>query len=106
MRVQSVLADVIGFGQATAEQLVARGASVVIADIQDDLGQSVAARLGVTYKHCNITCAALYLSFFLILAAEILFLRARLAVPALFEKQDAKMLDLEYLLGLPLGLLI
>ncbi len=45
-----------GIGAATAERFVAEGARVVIADIQDDIGEAVAAGLGdhAVYRHCDV----------------------------------------------------
>jgi 3alpha(or 20beta)-hydroxysteroid dehydrogenase len=46
-----------GIGEATARRMVARGASVVIADIRDDLGRAVADGLGpaARYVHLDVT---------------------------------------------------
>ena len=46
-----------GIGLATAELFVAEGARVLIADIQDERGQALAARLGdaARYQHCDVT---------------------------------------------------
>uniref|UniRef100_A0A0D9XYB0 Ketoreductase domain-containing protein n=1 Tax=Leersia perrieri TaxID=77586 RepID=A0A0D9XYB0_9ORYZ len=46
-----------GIGKATAEEFIKNGAKVILADIQDDLGHSVAASLGpdATYTHCDVT---------------------------------------------------
>ncbi|XP_038883232.1 secoisolariciresinol dehydrogenase-like [Benincasa hispida] len=48
-----------GFGKSTARLFVRHGASVVIADIQDDLGRSLCEELGsektVSYVHCDVT---------------------------------------------------
>jgi NAD(P)-dependent dehydrogenase (short-subunit alcohol dehydrogenase family) len=46
-----------GFGAATSRLLVAEGASVVVADIQDDRGRAVADELGANavYVHCDVT---------------------------------------------------
>lgn len=46
-----------GIGEATAKRFVAEGASVVIADVQDALGQAVADGLGdaARYVHCDVT---------------------------------------------------
>src|SRR4051794_1803283 len=45
-----------GIGRATAEAFVAEGAKVVIADIQDELGEQVAAGLGsdAAYVHTDV----------------------------------------------------
>jgi NAD(P)-dependent dehydrogenase (short-subunit alcohol dehydrogenase family) len=44
-----------GLGEATARLLAARGASVVIADLQDDRGKSVADSIRGTYVHTDVT---------------------------------------------------
>lgn len=47
-----------GLGAGTARALVAQGARVVLADIQDEAGQALAHELGGTYVHCNVTAEA------------------------------------------------
>ncbi|THG19253.1 secoisolariciresinol dehydrogenase-like [Camellia sinensis] len=47
-----------GIGECTARLFAQHGAKVVIADIQDELGQSVSADIGLstcTYIHCDVT---------------------------------------------------
>ncbi|XP_035841184.1 secoisolariciresinol dehydrogenase isoform X2 [Helianthus annuus] len=47
-----------GIGEKTARLFVKHGAKVVIADIQDDLGQSVCEDIGLdkaTFIHCDVT---------------------------------------------------
>ena len=46
-----------GFGAATSRLLVAEGASVVVADIQDERGRAVAGDLGskAIFSHCDVT---------------------------------------------------
>lgn len=44
-----------GLGAGTARMLVAEGAKVVLADVQDELGQKLANELGQTYVHCDVT---------------------------------------------------
>lgn len=44
-----------GLGAGTARMLAANGASVVIADVQDEAGGSLAAELGQRYVHCDVT---------------------------------------------------
>lgn len=46
-----------GIGLATVERFVAEGASVLLADIQDDAGRAIAARIGdrVRFRHCDVT---------------------------------------------------
>ncbi|XP_062188378.1 momilactone A synthase-like [Phragmites australis] len=47
-----------GIGKATAAEFVRNGARVIIADVQDDLGRSVAAELGpdaACYTRCDVT---------------------------------------------------
>lgn len=46
-----------GLGAGTAKALVAKGAKVVIADVQDEAGHTLAAELGQTYIHCDVTQA-------------------------------------------------
>ncbi|PWA62496.1 (-)-isopiperitenol/(-)-carveol dehydrogenase [Artemisia annua] len=48
-----------GIGEATARLFASNGAFVVIADIQDELGQKVSNSIGpqhCTYFHCDISC--------------------------------------------------
>ncbi len=44
-----------GLGAGTARMLAAEGARVVLADLQDELGQAVAEELGQIYVHCDVT---------------------------------------------------
>ncbi|GAB2898843.1 3-hydroxyacyl-CoA dehydrogenase [Paralcaligenes sp. KSB-10] len=44
-----------GLGAGTARMLVAEGARVVLADLQDEAGQKLAAELGQVYVHCDVT---------------------------------------------------
>ncbi|HEU0229353.1 MAG TPA: 3-hydroxyacyl-CoA dehydrogenase [Burkholderiaceae bacterium] len=44
-----------GLGAGTVRMLVAEGAKVVLADIQDEAGQKLAAELGQAYVHCDVT---------------------------------------------------
>lgn len=46
-----------GIGLATVERFVAEGARVLLADIQDEAGQAIAARFGAAarYVHCDVT---------------------------------------------------
>nr|XP_051196524.1 momilactone A synthase-like [Lolium perenne] len=47
-----------GIGKATAEEFVKNGAKVVLADVQDDLGHALAAKLGAdsaSYTRCDVT---------------------------------------------------
>ncbi|TEA78073.1 3-hydroxyacyl-CoA dehydrogenase [Allopusillimonas ginsengisoli] len=44
-----------GLGAGTARMLVAEGAKVVLADVQDEAGEALAAELGQTYIHCDVT---------------------------------------------------
>src|SRR3546814_6375796 len=38
--------------------LVAEGAKVILADVQDEAGQQLASELGQTYVHCDVTSEA------------------------------------------------
>src|SRR3546814_9559929 len=44
-----------GLGAGTARMLVAEGAKVVLADVQDEAGEKLAKELGQTYVHCDVT---------------------------------------------------
>lgn len=44
-----------GLGAGTARALTAQGARVVLADVQEAAGQALAAELGQTYVHCDVT---------------------------------------------------
>ncbi len=44
-----------GLGAATARRLAGLGAHVVLADVQDAAGQSLAQQLGGTFEHCDVT---------------------------------------------------
>ncbi|CAM5190056.1 NAD(P)-dependent dehydrogenase (Short-subunit alcohol dehydrogenase family) OS=Castellaniella defragrans OX=75697 GN=HNR28_000361 PE=3 SV=1 [Castellaniella defragrans] len=47
-----------GLGAGTARALVAQGARVVLADVQDEAGRALARELGQTYSHCDVTVEA------------------------------------------------
>ncbi len=44
-----------GLGAGTARMLVAEGAKVILADVQDEAGEKLAQELGQTYVHCDVT---------------------------------------------------
>ena len=44
-----------GLGAGTARKLVRECAKVVLADVQDEAGKQLAAELGQTYVHCDVT---------------------------------------------------
>ena len=44
-----------GLGAGTARMLVANGAKVVLADLQDEAGQALAKEIGQRYIHCDVT---------------------------------------------------
>src|SRR6476620_7078699 len=44
-----------GIGAAVARQLAAAGAPVVVADVQDDKGQELAAEIGGVFAHVDVT---------------------------------------------------
>ncbi|KAJ9184539.1 hypothetical protein P3X46_004253 [Hevea brasiliensis] len=49
-----------GIGESTARLFVKHGAKVLIADVQDDLGQSICLEFDsqetISYVHCDVTC--------------------------------------------------
>jgi NAD(P)-dependent dehydrogenase (short-subunit alcohol dehydrogenase family) len=59
-KVAIVTGGTSGIGLATVERFAAEGAKVVIADIQDELGEATAKRLGesVAYVHTDVTVDA------------------------------------------------
>ena len=44
-----------GLGAGTVRMLVANGGKVVIADVQDEAGQTLAQELGQVFVHCDVT---------------------------------------------------
>lgn len=46
-----------GLGEGVVRQLHALGGLVLVADLQDDKGQSLATELGLAYQHCDV-CSA------------------------------------------------
>jgi NAD(P)-dependent dehydrogenase (short-subunit alcohol dehydrogenase family) len=44
-----------GLGAGTVRMLVANGGKVIIADVQDEAGQALAAELGQVFVHCDVT---------------------------------------------------
>jgi len=44
-----------GLGAGTVRMLTKEGAHVIIADLQDELGQQLATELGQSYVHCDVT---------------------------------------------------
>jgi len=44
-----------GLGAGTVRMLVEYGAKVVMADVQDEMGQALANELGQVYVHCDVT---------------------------------------------------
>ncbi|XP_050226755.1 short chain aldehyde dehydrogenase 1-like [Mercurialis annua] len=58
-RVAVITGGASGIGECCARQFVKQGAKVVIADIQDELGQSLCKQIGsdetISYIHCDVT---------------------------------------------------
>jgi NAD(P)-dependent dehydrogenase (short-subunit alcohol dehydrogenase family) len=56
-KVVAITGAASGLGEAAARLMAAEGARVVLADIQDDRGQQLAAELGddARYVHCDVT---------------------------------------------------
>jgi NAD(P)-dependent dehydrogenase (short-subunit alcohol dehydrogenase family) len=44
-----------GLGEGTARMLAGEGGQVVVADVQDERGRTVAAEIGGAYVHCDVT---------------------------------------------------
>src|ERR1700677_195232 len=44
-----------GLGEATARALAARGVKVVLADLNDEAGATIAKEIGGAYSHCDVT---------------------------------------------------
>ncbi|MDQ2929129.1 MAG: 3-hydroxyacyl-CoA dehydrogenase [Caldimonas sp.] len=44
-----------GLGEGTARMLAGHGAKVVIADLQDDRGEAIAAEIGGRFVHCDVS---------------------------------------------------
>src|SRR3954454_16646246 len=59
-KVVAVTGAASGLGEASARLLAAEGAHVVLADIQDERGEALAAELGggARYVHCDVTSEA------------------------------------------------
>ena len=55
MSVALITGGASGFGKEVARQLVRRGDSVVLCDVDDAGGQAVADELGATYLHCDVS---------------------------------------------------
>ncbi len=54
-RIAIITGAASGIGQGMAELFAAEGATVVVADIQDEPGRALADALGGTYLHCDVT---------------------------------------------------
>lgn len=47
-----------GLGAGTVEMLTQHGAKVLMADVQDEMGEALAKKLGQKYMHCDVTLEA------------------------------------------------
>src|SRR5215207_9308742 len=54
-KVVAITGGASGLGEATARLMAAEGAAVLVADIQDDRGEVLAAEVGGHYVHCDVT---------------------------------------------------
>ncbi|KAH9533672.1 hypothetical protein CY35_18G064600 [Sphagnum magellanicum] len=98
-----------GIGHATAHLFVAHGAKVVIADVKDDAGQTLANELGTDcskYIHCDVSkeshvAAAVNLAVHSFGKLDILYNNA--GIPALPVDEFQKLLDVN-LLGIVIGI--
>jgi NAD(P)-dependent dehydrogenase (short-subunit alcohol dehydrogenase family) len=54
-KVVAITGGASGLGEATARLMAGEGAAVLVADIQDDRGQGLAAEIGGRYVHCDVT---------------------------------------------------
>lgn len=57
-RIAIVTGGACGIGLAIVRRFISEGASVIIADVADAVGQSVAASTGASYIHCDVSKAA------------------------------------------------
>ena len=57
-RIAIVTGGACGIGLAIVRRFISEGASVIIADVADAAGQSVAASTGASYIHCDVSKAA------------------------------------------------
>lgn len=89
-----------GLGAATARRLAAKGARVLVADLQDEQGEAIAAELNGGFVHTDVT-ASDQLEAAVVAAAEMGPLRvlvncAGIGPPARTLARDGSPLDLEF----------
>jgi len=89
-----------GLGAATARRLAGKGARVLIADLQDDLGEGIAAEVNGGFVHTDVTDAA-QVTAAVAAAAEMGPLRvvvncAGIGPPARTLNRDGSPVDLEF----------
>ena len=84
-----------GIGLATAKRLLAGGATVWIADIQDDKGEQIAEEIGATYVHLDVSKEADWISVVELIASQgeglnLLMNNAGIVIGGTLETQTAE----------------
>ena len=84
-----------GIGLATAKRLLAAGATVWIADIQDEKGEQIAEEIGATYVHLDVSKEADWISVVELIASQgeglnLLMNNAGIVIGGTLETQTAE----------------